>query len=99
MIIAEEIVVLAKANAELSARMLELNGRQRKQTEVLGDILTSTDFGSTLTVLPKAIPSEQALLELLDLPGTYSRLIDELREPIAKDKGSTTELRPQPRRL
>ncbi len=78
MILAEENVVLAKANGELSAKMHQLNGRQRKQTEILSGLLTTTDFGLPLTVLHEAVPSGQTLLELLDLPGTYSRLIGEL---------------------
>jgi hypothetical protein len=96
MIFAEENVVLAKANAELSARMQELNGRQRKQSEILGGLLTATDFGLPSTVLNEALPSEQALLGLLDLPGTYSRLIGELREPIANNKGDLSILAPTP---
>ncbi len=39
-------------------------------------------------------PREQTLLELLDLPGTYSRLIEELREPIANVKGVLSVLAP-----
>jgi hypothetical protein len=86
-ILAEDNVVLAKVNAELSARMQELNGRQRKQSEILGGLLTATDFGLPSTVLNDALPNGQALLGLLDLPVTYSRLIEELREPIANSKG------------
>jgi hypothetical protein len=81
MILAEENVVLAKATAELSARMQELNGRQRKQTEVLVGLLTATDFGLPSTVLNDALPSEQGLLELLDLPGTYSRQSESFENP------------------
>ncbi len=33
-------------------------------------------------------------MELLDLPGTYSRLIGELREPIANDEGELSILAP-----
>ncbi len=75
MILAEENVVLAKVNSDLSTRMHELQGRQRKQTEILNGLLTNADFGLSSTVLPDALPSGQALLGLLDLPGTYSRLI------------------------
>jgi hypothetical protein len=70
MIIVEENAVLAKVNADLSARMQELQGRQRKQTEILGSLLTNADFGLSSTVLPDALPNGQALLGLLDLPGT-----------------------------
>jgi hypothetical protein len=85
MILAEENVVLAKVNADLSARMQELQGRQRKHTEILESLLTNADFGLSSTALPDALPNGQALLGLLDLPGTYSRLIGGLREPIAND--------------
>ncbi len=55
---------------------------------------TTTDFGLPSTVLHEAVPNSQALLGLLDLPGTYSRLIGELREPIANDKGVLSVLAP-----
>ncbi len=41
MILPEENVVLVKVNADLSARMHELQGRQRKQTEILNGLLTN----------------------------------------------------------
>jgi hypothetical protein len=91
MILAEENVVLGKVNADLSARTQELKGRQRKQTEVLDGLLTNADFGLSSTVLPDALPSGQALLRLLDLPGTYSRLIGGLREPIVNNKQGIAE--------
>jgi hypothetical protein len=94
MILAEENVVLPKANAELSVKMHQLNGRQRKQTEILSGLLTTTDFGLPSTVLHEAVPSGQALLELLDLPGTYSGFIGELRELIANVKGVLSVLAP-----
>jgi hypothetical protein len=50
-------------------------------------VFTNADFGLSSTVLLDALPSGQALLGLLDLPGTYSRLIGGLREPIANSKG------------
>jgi hypothetical protein len=75
--IPEENVVLAKVNADLSARTQELQGHQRKQTEILDGLLANADFGLSSTVLPDALPSGQALLGLLDLPGTYSRLIED----------------------
>ena len=87
MILAEENIVLARANSELAEKMNLLNNRQRKQTEILGGLLTTTDFGMPSTVLHEAVPNSQALLKLLDLPGVYSRLIGELREPIANAKG------------
>ena len=94
MILAEENIVLAKANSELAERMQQLNDRQRKQTEVLSGLLTTTDFGLSSTVLQDAVPKSQTLLDLLDLPGIYSRLIGELREPIANAKGVLSILAP-----
>jgi hypothetical protein len=93
-IFAEENVILAKANSELAERMQQLNNRQRKQTEVLSGLLTTTDFGLSSTVLLEAVPKSQTLLELLDLPGVYSRLIGELNEPIANKKGVLSILAP-----
>jgi hypothetical protein len=94
MILAEENIVLAKVNIDLSARMQELQGRQREQTEILDGLLTNADFGLSSTVLPDALPSGQALLGLLDSPGTYSRLIGGLREPLANSKGLWSILAP-----
>ena len=94
MILAEENVVLAKANSELAVTTQQLNSRQRKQTEVLSGLLTTTDFGLPTTVLHEAVPKSQTLLELLDLPGIYSRLIGELKEPIANKKGVLSILAP-----
>ena len=94
MILAEENIVLARANSELAEKMHQLNNRQRKQTEILNSILTTTDFGLSSTVLHEAVPNSQTLLELLDLPGVYSRLIGELREPIANAKGVLSILAP-----
>jgi hypothetical protein len=94
MILAEENVVLAKANSELSERMNQQSGRQRKQTEILSNLLTTTDFGLSSTVLQEAVPNSQALLDLLDLPGIYSRLIGELKEPIVNAKGVLSILAP-----
>ena len=94
MILAEENVVLAKANSELAVTTQQLNNRQRKQTEVLSGLLTTTDFGLPTTVLHEAVPKSQTLLELLDLPGIYSRLIGELKEPIANKKGVLSILAP-----
>ncbi len=53
-----------------------------------------SDFGLPSTVLPDALPSGQALLGLLDLPGTYSRLIGGLREPLANSIGLLSILAP-----
>jgi hypothetical protein len=51
MILAEENVVLAKVNSDLSA--------QRKQTEMLDGLLTNADFGLPSTVLfPDALPND-----------------------------------------
>ncbi len=94
MVLAEENIVLAKANSELAEKMHQLNNRQRKQTEVLSGLLTTIDFGLPSTVLHEAVPKSQTLLELLDLPGVYSRIIGELREPIANTKGVLSILAP-----
>jgi hypothetical protein len=45
MILAEENVVLARANGELREHMTKLNERQRKQTETLESLLANSDFG------------------------------------------------------
>jgi hypothetical protein len=86
--------VLAKVNTDLSARMQDLQGRQRKQTEILDGLLINADFGLSSTVLPDTLPSGQAFLGLLDLPGTYSRLIGGLREPLVNSKGLLNILAP-----
>ncbi len=77
-----------------SHEMHQLNDRQRKQTEILNRLLTTTDFGLPSTVLYEALSNSQALLELLDLPEIYSKLIGELREPIANKKGVLSILAP-----
>ena len=74
--------------------MNQQSGRQRKQTENLSGLLTTTDFGLPSTVLHEAVPNSQALLDLLDLPGIYSRLIGELKEPIVNAKGILSILAP-----
>ena len=61
MILAEENIVLAKANGELAEKMQQLNSRQRKQMEVLSSLLTTTDFGFPTTVLHEAVPKSQTL--------------------------------------
>ncbi len=45
-------------------------------------------------MLNEVLPSGQTLLELLDLPGTYSRLIGGLRGPVPNDKGELSILAP-----
>jgi hypothetical protein len=65
MILAEENIVLAKANSELAEKMQQLNSRQRKQTEVLSGLLTTTNFGLSSTVLQEAVPKSQTLFEFL----------------------------------
>ena len=65
MILAEEDVVLAKVNSDLSARMHDLQERQRKQTEILDGLLANAEFGLPSTVLPDVLPSGQVLLGLL----------------------------------
>jgi hypothetical protein len=94
MILAEENIVLARANGELSEHMTKLNERQRKQTETLESLLANSDFGLPTTVLNEVLPSGQALLDLLDLPGTYSRLIGGLRGPVPNDKDELSILAP-----
>jgi hypothetical protein len=94
MILAEENVVLAKVNSDLYARMQELQERQQKQTEILSSLLTNADFGLPSTVLPEALPNGRALLDLLDLPGVYSKLIGGIREPVANSKGLLSILAP-----
>ena len=94
MILAEENVVLAKVNSDLSAHIQDLQERQRKQTEIFNGLLTNADFGLSSTVLPEALPSGQALLGLLDLPGIYSRFVGGLREPVTNSKGLLSILAP-----
>jgi hypothetical protein len=86
--------VLAKVNSDLYARMQDLQERHRKQTEILSGLLTNADFGLPSTVLPEALPSGRALLDLLDLPGVYSKLIGGIREPVANSKGLLSILAP-----
>ncbi len=94
MVLAEENVVLAKANGELREHMTKLNERQRKQTETLENLLANSDFGSSTTVLNEILPNGQALLDVLDLPGVYSRLIGGLRVPVPNNKGELSILAP-----
>ena len=94
MILAEENVVMAKANQELRAQVQQLQADQRRQTEILNGLLTNTDFGLPTTVLNDAVPSGQALLDLLDLPGHYARLVGNLREPPANEQGRLSILAP-----
>jgi hypothetical protein len=60
MILAEENVVMAIANQELCAQVQQLQDKQRRQTEVLNSLLTSTDFGLPTTVLNDAMQSGHA---------------------------------------
>ncbi len=53
MILAEENVVLARANGELCEHMTKLNEHQRKQTETVESLLANSDFGLSTTVLNK----------------------------------------------
>jgi hypothetical protein len=94
MILAEENVVLARANSELLEHVAKLNSRQWKQTELLETLLVNSDFGLSSSVLKEALPSGQALLDLLDLPGIYSRLIGGIRGPVPNDKGVLSILVP-----
>ncbi len=74
--------------------MTKLNARQRKQTETLESLLANSEFGLATTVLNENLPDGQTLLDLLDLPGTYSRLIGGLRGPVPNDKGELSILAP-----
>jgi hypothetical protein len=96
MILAEENVMLAKVNSDLYARMQDLQERHRKQTEILNGLLTNSDFRLPSTVLPEALPSGRALLDLLDLPGVFysKKLIGGIREPVANNKGLLSILAP-----
>ncbi len=94
MILAEENVVMAKANQELRAQVQQLQENLRRQTEVLDGLLTDTAFGLPSTVLSDAVPSGQALPDLLDLPGHCSRLIGNLHEPYANEQGRLSILAP-----
>jgi hypothetical protein len=94
MILAEENVVMAKANQELRTQVQQLQANQRRQTEVRNGLLTDTAFGLPTTVLNDSMPSGQALLDLLDLPGHYSRLIGNLREHYANEQGRLSILAP-----
>jgi hypothetical protein len=71
MILAEENIVLARANGELSEHTTKLNARERKQTETLESLLAKSDFELATTVLNEILPDGQTLLDLLDLPGIY----------------------------
>jgi hypothetical protein len=90
MILAEENVVLARANGELLEHMTKLNARQRKQTETLESLLANSDFGTSTTLLNEILPNGQALLDVLDLPG----IIGGLRGPVPNDKGVLSILAP-----
>jgi hypothetical protein len=57
LILAEENVVMAKANQELRAQVQQLQAYQRRQTEVLNGLLTNTDFGLPTKLLNDAMPS------------------------------------------
>ncbi len=94
MILAEESVVLARANSELLEHMAKLNSRQRKQTELLETLLVDSDFGSSSSVLKEFLPDGQALLDVLDLPGIYSRIIRGIRGPVPNNKGVLSILAP-----
>jgi hypothetical protein len=94
MILPEENVVLARANSELLEHMAKLNSRQRKQTELLETLLVNSDFGLSSSVLKEVLLDGQALPDILDLPGIYSRLIGGIRGPVPNDKGVLSILAP-----
>ncbi len=74
--------------------MAKLNSRQRKQTELLESLLVNSDFGLSSSVLKEVLPDGQALLDVLDLPGIYSRLIGGIRGPVPNNKGVLSILAP-----
>ena len=94
MILAEENVVLARANSELLEHVTKLNSRQRTQTESLEALLANSDFGLSSSVISEVLPNGQAVLDLLDLPGIYSRLIGGVRGPVPNDKDVLSILAP-----
>jgi hypothetical protein len=75
MTLAEENVVLAQANRELHESMKKLHERQRQQTTTLNGLTANLGFGTKDTQTPEIFSNGKELLELVDLPGVYSRLI------------------------
>ncbi len=94
MILAEENVVLAQANRELHESVQKLHERQRKQTTTLNDLTANLGFGTKDTLTPEIFTYGKDLLKLVDLPGTYSRLIGDLRATTENGKGRLSILAP-----
>jgi hypothetical protein len=94
MTLAEENVVLAQANRELHECMQKLHERQRQQTTTLNDLTANLRFGTNDTQTPEIFPTGKELLELVDLPGVYYRLIGDLRATTVNDKGRLSILAP-----
>ncbi len=94
MTLAEENVVLAQANRELHVSMQKLHERQCRQTTTLNDLTANLGFGTKDTQTPEFFSNGKELLELVCLPGVYSRLIGDLRETTENNKGRLSVLAP-----
>jgi hypothetical protein len=94
MTLAEENVVLAQANLELHECMRKLHARQRQQTTTLNGLTANLGLGTNDTQTPEIFSNGKELLELVDLPGVYSRLIGDLRATAVNDKGRLNILAP-----
>ena len=94
MTLAEENVVLAQANRELHESMQRLHERQRQQTTTLDGLTANLGFGTNDTQTPEIFTNGKDLLNLVDLPGVYSRLIGDLRATPVNDKGKLSILAP-----
>ena len=94
MTLAEENVVLAQANRELRESMKKLHERQRQQTTTLNGLTANLGFGTKDTQTPEIFSNGKELLDLVDLPGVYSRLIGDLRSTTENDKGRLSILAP-----
>jgi hypothetical protein len=60
---------------------------ERQQTTTLNDLTANLGFGTKDTLTPEIFTNGKDLLKLVDLPGTYSRLIGDLRAATENDKG------------
>ena len=94
MTLAEENVVLAQANRELRESMQKLHSRQRQQTNTLEGLAANLGLGTNDTLTPDIFDNGKDLLNLVDLPGIYSRLIGDLRAPTENVKGRLSILAP-----
>ncbi len=87
MTLVEEDVVLAQANRELRKSMQKLHERQRQQTTTLNGLTANLGLDTNDTLTPEIFTNGKDLLNLVDLPGIYSRLIGDLRATTENDKG------------